>query len=106
MAVTVTAAALSTALRLGSTAEETAEATRLLAFASVAVERHLGAAFATTPDAIANEAVVRYCGYLFDQPLAGRGAAYADALRNSGALQIMASWRVHRAGSTGEADHA
>ena len=102
MAVTITAAELTNALRLGSTAEELAEVERLLAFASVAVERHLGSAFATTPAAVVNEGVVRYCGYQFDQPLAARGSGYADALRNSGAQQILASWREHRAGSTGE----
>ena len=104
--MTIDAAALTTALRLGSTAEEAAEVERLLAFASVAVERHLGAAFATTPAAVVNEAVVRLAGHMFDQPLAARGSGYADGLRNSGALQIMASWRTHRAGTTGEADHA
>ena len=47
--------ALSTALRLGSTAEETAEANkRLLAFASEVVdEARWALTFATTPDAIA-----------------------------------------------------
>lgn len=104
MAVTIDAAALTTALRLGTTTEEAAEVERLRAFASVAVERHLGAAFATTPEAVVNEAVVRLAGMLFDMPLAGRGAGYADVLRNSGALAVMAPWRTHRAGSTGEAE--
>ena len=43
MAVTLTVDALKTALRLEDTTEETAEATRLLAYCTEAVTRHLGA---------------------------------------------------------------
>ena len=39
MAVTLTAAQLATALRLGTSTEETAEATRLLAYATEAVTK-------------------------------------------------------------------
>ena len=106
MAVSLTALALRGALRLGDTPEEQAEVARLLAFATAAVARHLGDAFATTPEAIVNEAAIRLGAYETDRPNAGRGSGYADALRNSGALAIMAPYRVHRAGSTGEADHA
>ena len=103
MAVSVTVRELVAALRLGSTDEEAAEAERLLAVASAVVERHLGDAFDDAPDAIVGEAAIRLCGYWFDQPLAGRGSGFADGLRNSGALQILAPHRVHRAGTTGEA---
>ena len=100
MAITLTVQQLAAALRIGDSAEEEAEATRLLAFASVAVERHLGAAFATTPEATVNEAVVRWCGYAYDMPLAGRGAGWADVLRNSGVLGLLLPYRVLRAGTT------
>ena len=103
MPVTLTQVELSGALRLGDSAEETAEATRLLAYATVAVSRHLGDAFDNAPDVVLNEAIVRLGGYLFDQPNAGRGMMYADALRSSGAAMILLPFRVHRAGSTGEA---
>ena len=96
MAVTRTAAELAAALRLGDSTEETAEATRLLAFATAAVTKHAPDA----PDVVHNEAVVRLASYLFDMPNAGRGAGYADALRNSGAAAILLPYRVHRAGST------
>ena len=102
MAVTIDAAALSTALRLGSTAEEAAEVLRLLSFATVAVERHA----ANAPDVVENEAVIRTAGYLFDMPNAGRGAAFADGLRNSGAAGILLPYREHRAGSTADAEAA
>lgn len=103
MAVTITAAALAAAIRVGTSGEETAEVTRLLAYATEAVERYLGDAFDDTPDEVANEAVVRIVGYLYDQPTATRGAAFADSIRNSGAGRMLLPYRVHRAGSTAAA---
>ena len=94
MAVTVEA--LVAALRLGSSAEETAEATRLLAYATTALEAYAPGA----PANVQNEAVIRLAGYLFDQPTTSRGDAYANAPRNSGALRMLLPYRVHRAGST------
>ena len=103
MAVTLTVDALKTALRLGDTTEETAEATRLLAYCTAAVTKHApGSTAAPVPDAVHNEAVRRLAGYLFDMPSAGRGAAFADALRNSGTLQVLAPYRTHRAGVVAE----
>ena len=96
MAVTLDAAALSAALRLGSTAEEAAEVERLLSYATAAVVKHAPDA----PDVVQNEAAIRLAGYLFDMPNAGRGAAFADTIRNSGALAIMAPYRTHRAGTS------
>lgn len=96
MAVTRTATELAAALRLGSTTEETAQATRLLATATAAVTKHAPDA----PDAIQDEAVIRVAGYLFDAPTAARGAGYGDILRNSGALALLLPYRVHRAGTT------
>ncbi len=101
MAVTVTQAELSAALRLGDSTEETAEVTRLLSYATLAVAK-----YADAPDAIANEAAIRLAGYLYDQPNAGRGVAFANALRNSGAAGILLPYRVHRAGSTEAAEAA
>ena len=103
MALTLTQVQLSAALRLGDSAEEVAEATRLLAYVTEAITRHLADAYDTAPAAIVNEAAIRLAGYLFDQPNAGRGLSYANAGRNSGAWAILLPFRVHRAGSTGEA---
>ena len=96
MTVTLTAGQLSAALRLGSSAEEVAEATRLLAYATEAVTRHAPDA----PDTVHNEAVTRLAAYHYDMPNAGRGSAYANGLRNSGAARILLAYREHRAGST------
>ena len=103
MALTLTQAELSAAIRLGDSAEEVAEATRLLAYVTEAITRHLADAYDTAPEAIVNEAAIRLAGYLFDQPNAGRGLSFANAGRNSGAWAILLPFRVHRAGSTGEA---
>ena len=94
MAVTMTIAELRAALRLNDSTEETAEVTRLLAYATEAVTKHAPNA----PDVAHNEAARRVAGYLFDQPEAGRGMSYANALRSSGAARILLPYRVHRAG--------
>ena len=99
MALTLTAAQLAAAVRLGDSTEETAEATRLLAFVTEAVTRHAPDA----PAVVQDEAAVRLAGYLFDMPNAGRGAGFADTLRNSGALSVLLPYRQHRAGSTAAA---
>ncbi len=97
--VTLTVSQLAAALRLVDSPEETAEATRLLAYSSEAVLRHAPEA----TDTALNEAAIRLSGFLFDQPNAGRGLSFAHAGRNSGAWAILLPYRVHRAGSTGEA---
>ena len=104
MAVTLQVADLAAALRVGSSTEETAEVTRLLAYCTEAISKHLGAAYADAPEVIVNEAVVRLAGYSYDKPDAPRGVGYAKALSNSGAGAILLPYRVHRAGSTAEAE--
>ena len=99
MAVTLTAAELASAIRLGDTTEELAQVARLLAVAGAAVTKHAPDA----PDVVQNEAVIRVAGYLYDAPQAAAGSGYADILRNSGTLALLLPYRVHRAGSTAEA---
>ena len=94
MAVTFTVPELAAALRLNDSAEETAEVTRFLAYVSVAVVKHAPNA----PDVTHNEAARRLAGYIFDQPEAARGDAYANAMRNSGAARMLLPYRVHRLG--------
>ena len=96
MSVTITIAELQAALRLGDSAEETAEVTRLLAYSTEAVTKHAPEA----SDTAMNEAVRRLSGYLFDMPEAARGDAYANALRNSGAAGMLLPYRIHRLGLT------
>ena len=92
MAVTLTIAQLATALRVGTSTEEAEILTRLLAASTETVGLYAPSA----PDAIANEAVVRLAGYLYDQPNVG-GRGTTNALRNSGATALLAQWRVQRA---------
>ena len=51
MAITLTQGELSAAIRLGDSPEEVAEATRLLAFTTEAISRHLGDAYEDAPEA-------------------------------------------------------
>ena len=99
MAVTLSAAQLAAALRLGDSTEELAEATRLLAFATEAVTKHAPLA----PDVAHDESCVRLAAYALDSPSASRGAGYADIGRNSGAWALLLPYRIHRAGSTAAA---
>ena len=70
------------------------KSTRLLAYVSTAVAKQAPNA----PDVVHNEAARRLAGYLFDQPEAGRGDGFANAMRNSGAARILLPYRIHRAG--------
>ena len=97
MGVTITVDELSVAMRVGLTTEETQEMTRLLAYASEVVVRHASGA----PDIVHNTAAWRIVGYLYDQPFAGVGDRYANALRNSGAASVLLPYREHRGGTTG-----
>ena len=95
MTVTLTAGQLANAIRVGDTVEETEIVDRLLGVGTELV----GSYAPNAPDLIQNEAVVRLGGYLFDQPNAGRGVNYANALRNSGAQSLLSQWREQRATS-------
>ena len=97
MAVTLTVAELLAALRLGDSAEEHDEVERLLKYSTEAVVNQAPDA----PDVAHNEAGRRLAGYLFDQPEAGRGMAYANAMRSSGAARVLLPYRIHRAGYYG-----
>lgn len=102
MAVTLTIAKLRGAVRYGSSTEETAELTRILAYATEAVTRYAPDA----PDVAHNEATIRLAGYILDQPNAARGAAFANAMRNSGAGRMLLPYVTHRAGTTAEVAEA
>ena len=98
MAVTLTIGQFVSDARIGQTAEELDIATRRFNYAVEAVRQHLGAAFATTPDTVVNEAVSRLASYLYDQPTISGGAAFSNAMRNSGAGRMLLPYRVHGAG--------
>ena len=94
MAVTITQSDFQTELRLANSLEERTLAARLLGYVSVAVVKYAPDA----PDVVHNEAVVRLGAYLYDQPSAGMGDRYANALRSSGAARAMLPWKAHGAG--------
>ena len=106
MAITISATQVAAAIRAGNSTEELTEIGRLLAVATKQIETYLGDQFANAPEVIVNEASVRIVGYLYDRPFAARGAAYANALRNSGAGATLLPYRKHRAGGTAAAETA
>lgn len=93
MALTV--AQLAEAVRVGTTAVETAQITRLKGYAETVIEAHAPDA----PDAVKDEALIRIVGYMYDAP----STAFTNPLRNSGAAAILLKWRVHRAAGINEA---
>ena len=106
MAVTITSEALATSISSpGGITETRAEA--LLAFARERVEKTAPLA----PDPVANEAVIRYAGYMAQSDFGGirreelgpKSVEYvtnhANAWRNSGAAGILKPWAIKRAGA-------
>ena len=101
MAVTITEAALAEAV-----AVTRAQAARLLPVAAALVVRYAPDA----PDVMQNEAVIRACGYLSQQPESAQRSdrigdvatswqpAHLGALRHSGAMALLSPWKVRRAG--------
>ena len=103
MAIAITVSELLSALRMGDTPEEIAEATRLLGYSTQAISDYLGSEYEGTAETVVSEAAIRLSGYLFDQPYASRGTGFAASLANSGAGAILLPYRIHRAGSVAEA---
>ena len=99
MAVNLTVIELAGAIRVGDGLDALEEPvlgilTRLLEATAALVERTAPNA----PTAVQNEAVVRCSGWLFDVPDTGAGTRYGSAMRSSGAMGLLAPWRVHRIG--------
>ena len=104
MAVTLSSAALATAIRQPADVAE-----RLLPVTTELVERYAPHA----PEAIQNEAVVRCAGYLAQQPSDARrsttvgsvssswAATHVSALRHSGGMALLSPWKRRRAGAIG-----
>ena len=110
MAVTVTAAEVVTAIsyaysgRKLSAADQLVAATRLLPVATAIVERYGGDG---VPEAVANEGVLRLCGYFsearFGAFVGGEvkipPQSHAAAFRNSGAQSLVSPWKRRRGGA-------
>ena len=98
MPVTIDVTMLAAAMRLGDGATAPVPPldgilARLLGVGSATAELLAPGA----PEAIQNEAVVRFAGYLYDMPAAGRNTGYAAAWNNSGAAALCSPWIVRRA---------
>ena len=101
MAVTLTATALAESLAVNQ-----ALADRLLPVGTALVDGYT----TDCPEAISNEACIRVCGWLAESPSSGaRSDSVGDiwtswtpnatgALRSSGAMGLLSTWRIRRAG--------
>ena len=96
MAITLTQ--LAAALRLGDGLSPPEEPTAgiLVRLLSVATAQVMAAA-PNAPADVRDEAMVRYCSYLYDAAPASSGGGYAAAWRNSGAMALVSRWVVPRA---------
>ena len=63
---------------------------RYLAAATTILAEHAP----TAPAEVMDLAIIRYCGYVFDAPLAASNMTFANILVNSGAASILRDWRV------------
>ena len=96
MAVRATVSDVIRSIRAVDSVDVRAEIEGLLAYASTEVSRIAPGAGYRVHD----RAAIAIVGYLYDRPTAGRGLAYSNAIRNSGAGAMLSPYRVHRAGST------
>ena len=79
-----------------------AEAERLLPMARAIVQKYAPDA----PEAVANESIIRICGYFSEARYGGfvsnetkiPPASHAAAFRNSGAMALVSPWKRRRAG--------
>ena len=104
MAVTITAAELSAAIKQP---QDTAE--RLLPVVTELVENYAEHA----PESVQNESAIRAAGYLAQQPADARrsttvggvssswAATHVSTLRHSGGMALLSPWKIRRAGSIG-----
>lgn len=91
MAITISDSDLANACRIDpDNTDELAQITRLKQYATEAILTIAPDA----PDVIHNEAAIRICGYLYDQPFSTPSVSYANALRNSGAAAILQTYRA------------
>ena len=94
MAVTLTVEQFIADARIGATAEELELAGRRLDYAAVAVVKYAPDA----PNEAHNQAASMLASYLYDQPTASVGTAFANAMRSSGASRVLLPYRIHRIG--------
>lgn len=97
MAVTITPGEVAVAIRAATDANQVPEAVStvmgFLVTAAVAmVEEHAPEA----PEAVANAAVIRIAGFLYDSDPAQAGGQ--EPMRQSGASALLSQWRIHRVG--------
>lgn len=100
MAVTITAGELAVAIRAAAAADAVPDqVATTLGFLMPAAAAMLLDYAPAAPDAVHNAALIRLAGWLYDaDPTDSR---VSNAIHVSGATNLLASWREHRAGIIG-----
>ena len=102
MAITITVAELASAIRVGSTTKETTEVSRIRDYAVVAISQNLTVAvYDDAPEEVVNMAATLMVGYLYDKPTVSGGVSLANAMKFSGAGNVLFPYRVAGAGLVG-----
>ena len=93
---------LAAALRLGDGVTAPAEPVlSILARLAGVADAYVNLVGQDAPEAVRDEAIVRFTGYMFDAPPASSGDRYASAWQNSGAASLLSRWVQQRvAGAT------
>ena len=76
--------------------------TRLQGVADAFIELHADSA----PEAVKDEAAIRFSAYLYDAPTAAQGERFSNAWHNSGAAALVSAWVVRRAAVAATEDRA
>lgn len=86
----LTLAELAGAIRVGDGTSEPRQPLRgILERLQGAGDAYIERFASTAPDAIKEEAIIRFSAYVFDQPNAGRGLTYSNAWHHSGAASLV-----------------
>ena len=101
MAVTVTQLAAAMRLGDGESAPDEPLASMLARYLDIA-QAYVGLDAPEAPEAVKDEATIRFASYLYDAPPAAPGMGYANAWRNSGAAALLLRWRPVRAAIGGK----
>ena len=101
MAITITVAELAESIRVGSTARETNEVTRLRDYAIIAISRNLGDTYEDAPEEVVNLAASLMVGYLYDKPTVSSGVGLSNSMKFSGAGNALFPYRIHHVGLIG-----
>ena len=104
MAVTVNQLALALRLTADSTTDPDAAITEVLTRQLGVADAYVEVFAPTAPEAIKDEATIRFAGYLYDSPSSPAGNRYTAIFQNSGASALLSPWILRRAATPSSTD--